>query len=73
MLDKEFWSQGDETPSYSTFCHALSYSIDFRALSLLGIRIFQFRRLEKKPSALSTLWSKPESMKYKYDITYTFL
>ncbi len=33
----------------------------------------QFRRLEKKPSTLSTLWSKPESMKYKYDITYTFL
>jgi hypothetical protein len=32
----------DEIRSYSTFCHALSYAIDFRALSFLGIKIFSF-------------------------------
>jgi hypothetical protein len=35
-------SQDNETHSYSTFGHALSYGAEFRALSFLGIQIFNF-------------------------------
>jgi hypothetical protein len=40
--NKEFLSYDDKSRQYPTFGHDLSNAIDYRALSFLGIKIFNF-------------------------------